>query len=138
MKAKKWLVWLVAILAVMTGGVLAQAQTASAKTYTIPKSLRGKWYAYSMDTGKYDTINLTKTGEKRGKKTYKQRVKVKKVTLRHQKYYELLTTVNPFDVRVTKGTAFGKKRTMLWMASQGRITAYFRNKIHVSYQELLY
>ncbi len=127
---------LLTVCTLLLGLIMINPQTAQAKSYTTPKSVRGTWYSFNMSTYKYNKIHITKHGEYHGKHFDKLRGKVKRVKYGNRKYYEIWTTVNPFDVRVSKETLLGKKRTVLWVGSQGTATAYFRKHLRLSYSYL--
>ncbi|RRK09267.1 hypothetical protein D1831_13675, partial [Lactiplantibacillus garii] len=136
---KKYRLFLSLLLTVFTlvcGLVATSPQTAEAKTYTIPKSVRGTWYAFNTSTYKYNKVHITKHGEYHSGYYYKQRGKAKVQKFGGVKYYQLWTSVNPVGVRASKGKFMGKKRAVLYIASQGVVTAYFHKHIRLTYRYL--
>lgn len=127
---------LLTVCTLLLGLIMINPQTAQAKSYTTPKSVRGTWYSFNMSTYKYNKIHITKHGEYRSGYYYKLRGKTKSEKLGKSKYRQIWTGVNPYDVRTSKGTFLGKKRAVLWVASQGQVTAYFHQHLHLSYQYL--
>ena len=127
---------LLAIAALFFGLVAINNQTAEAKSYTIPKSVRGSWYAFNMSKYTYSKVHITAHGEYHAGHYYKQRGKAKATKLHGTKYYKIWTSVNPYYVRASKGNFLGKKRAVLWVNSQGTVTAYFHSKIPLTYQWL--
>jgi len=137
-KSKRIVALILAVSALLFGVFMLNTGTAQAKSYSIPKSIRGTWYCYDNDNGKFYKLRYGKKGEYQGKTFMKQRGKVKSVKLKGKKYHEIWTSVNPYDVRTTTGKFAGKKRRVLWFLSQGTATAYFRKKIRVTYQQEIF
>ncbi len=136
-KSKHVFALLLMLSALLFGVFILNTDSAQAKSYSIPKSLRGTWYCYDHDTGRYSKIRYGKKGQYYGKKVMKQRGKVKHVKFKGKKYYQIWVSVNSYDVRTTRERIADKKRRVLWVFSQGTATAYFRKKIRVTYQQVL-
>ena len=100
-KSKHAVALLLMLSALLFGAFILNTDAAQAKSYSIPKSLRGTWYCYDNYTGKFNKIRYGKKGEYYGKRLMKPRRKVKHVKVKGKKYYEIWDTVNPYDVRLS-------------------------------------
>lgn len=130
-----------AALATLGAGFAVTPITASAKTYTTPKSIRGTWYAKSGSS--YDTIAAKTTGFKWLGTNYKLKAKVTKTkfskattrskVVRGKTFFKVKAFMSTYYMRVSKAKVNGKYRKVLYMYSNGLTTAYFTSKVNKDY-----